>query len=441
MTSVLDVTETLPPHPRPGMRSVVRYPRRAAGPPPPPSWLTASIHAPAHVRSKEKTSEVHHTKPHRTDGLPGLQRPDEGSLLHTALKSLAQNWEWHTHYNQYYLATLPSILKSTLLGYVAVYGPDTGIGLEGLKLLFLSQDELSGATNTDEVTHLDLSGVLGRSITLQQLEHFLHPSSSTYTTRDSISQALPTLADEPAESWEQEAPRKLIPFMTGLRFTNLTHLSLAHPAPTASWARLLRTAAHLSTLTHLSLAYWPTPCLTPNAKTTTLRSSQGPVFSYGASSIYSASDDDWVEAAGILRRLSRATYCLTWLDLEGCGSWISALKWDVEGEGIEWNGGWRRVEEVIATQGRPDVVDAVIRTVEAQKQLANGLPSPDTHQDPNDADRGWDMEEERAQYRLRKRAQLRRERDLKAREVARWVRAKRAQAGGLFCRFVLEDEA
>jgi hypothetical protein len=113
---------------------------------------------------------------------------------------------------------------------------------------------------------------------------------------------------------------------------------------------LLNLLSHLSTLTHLSLAHWPIPTLTPHALSAKMRhpKHKSLSFSYGGTDTYSAYENNWDEASGMLRRLSRATYCLKWLDLEGCSDWFPALSWDsVNSDGTyatsgpEWNGSWR----------------------------------------------------------------------------------------------------
>lgn len=140
-----------------------------------------------------------------------------------------------------------------------------------------------------------------------------------------------------------------------LRFPNLKYLSLAHPnRAAANWGSLVNLLSHLSTITHLSLAHWPTPTLMPNSinarvQHPTIKSLS---FAAGGTDIYSADENNWVEAVNILRRLSRATYCLKWLDLEGCGEWFGALSWD--GYTLQddkpfrtlstWNGSWRDIE-------------------------------------------------------------------------------------------------
>jgi hypothetical protein len=90
----------------------------------------------------------------------------------------------------------------------------------------------------------------------------------------------------------------------------------------------------------------------------------------GGSHFYSDLDDDWQEAANILRRLSLHTYSLTWLDLEGC-AWLPALTWRSDAlqsvsrsghdpdvwqyhtasPGPDWNDAWRRVAYLHVFQG------------------------------------------------------------------------------------------
>ncbi|KAF2647938.1 hypothetical protein K491DRAFT_671419 [Lophiostoma macrostomum CBS 122681] len=118
-------------------------------------------------------------------------------------------------------------------------------------------------------------------------------------------------------------------------------------------------------------------------------SKHGGAVALGGSHFYSELDGDWHEAANILRRLSKNTYCLQWLDLEGC-AWIQALTWEPEDTsssttrrttrarglghaaladsgnrrradaaweasaahvGPDWNGAWRQVEYINMFQG------------------------------------------------------------------------------------------
>lgn len=182
-------------------------------------------------------------------------------------------------------------------------------------------------------------------------------------------------AAEVAESWEEEAEdvaRPLASLAANLsipHFTNLSRLSLARPGAWASWPELLKISPHLNKLTHLSLAHWPRPSMTPNAATTSMVSNITTV-SLGGSHFYSDLDDDWHEATNILRRFSINTYSLQWLDLEGC-NWLKALSWrsddlvsvsrsDHDPEewryhtaspGPDWNDAWRRITFLNFFQG------------------------------------------------------------------------------------------
>jgi len=144
-----------------------------------------------------------------------------------------------------------------------------------------------------------------------------------------------TKHDSLLDSWEDDASLYAPSIPVGLggsRFPNLTRLSLAHAGQYASWRQLLSLSTHLSTLTHLSLAYWPVPTTTPNSKTAFITHNHASI-SLGGTHIYSVLDQDWHEAANILRRFSNNTYCLKWLDLEGCNEWLPALTWTGEEAG------------------------------------------------------------------------------------------------------------
>ena len=90
----------------------------------------------------------------------------------------------------------------------------------------------------------------------------------------------------------------------------------------------------------------PNPTMSPNSATAYRETPQGNVNA-GASNFYSSFDNDWTEAASILRRLSKSAYCLKWLDLTGCFPWVQALTYDQ----IDWFGAWRALETVKIGQG------------------------------------------------------------------------------------------
>ena len=436
---------------RPVGGRVVRGP---PGPAPPRSWLTASIHAPQHLKDKARVAE--RAAPDRLDRLPGAEIPDKSSLLHQCLKTIARNWKWHVNYDQYYLALMPVKVKGILLSYIAVYGDRESLDINSLRILFLDETELEGATGGEEITHLDLSGAIGQPLTFKQLDQYFAPSTTNTNTNTNTQPPPPTI-DQPhpqhqlLESWESlaEPSTTLLshPLLPTTPFPTLTHLSLSHPNPNAnstSWPRLLTFAnSHLATLTHLSLAHWPTPSLTPHAtaKSATTSSKYAPSsVSYGCSDYYSTTlDGDWSEAAGVLMRLSRATYCLTWLDLEGCGAWLEALRWEAKqdeggrggGGGVEWCGGWRGVETVRVHAGwMPEGLGLLHGDEKTEPgsvvrdKLENGAEKG------NDSHMEWDVEDERRKYYARQDLDAWENVQRLARDVQRSVRMKRLMGGG-----------
>ena len=127
---------------------------------------------------------------------------------------------------------------------------------------------------------------------------------------------------------------------------NVHERSLSHPPSTISWPRLITAAKHIPTLTHLSLAYWPVPALTPNAKTAVVASKYARDIQYGGTNYYSHSlDDDYSEATAVLKKLAERLYSLEFLDLSGC-KWLRALTWhggEDRGPGIDWAHTWPKL--------------------------------------------------------------------------------------------------
>lgn len=288
-------------------------------------------------------------------GLPGAYQPAQGSLLDMSLRQLAVDWEFQRSYNCYYIFALPNHLKVALLAYLARwYG--SGVSSADLRAILLpwtedpSEDSeghdtpspIPQTTVNVDITHLDLTNSLGHSLRLRELSDFLFPSRSSTPSQL-----------QPQESWD--APASQTPTVPPALLPNITHLSLAldpRHAPNLSWRHLLSFAAHFSsTLTHLSLAYWPEPTLTPNARLSaaTFTSPTGRTIQYGGTGPYSHSlDEDWSEAVLVLRRLARNLYGLEWLDLTGCASWaLPALTTQAEHDSVDWVGDWGRVETVL----------------------------------------------------------------------------------------------
>jgi hypothetical protein len=277
-------------------------------------------------------------------------------MIDMVLRRFALDWEWQREYCQYHLYGLPTHLRIALISYLV--STNEGVSLRDLQAILLPppdvpeyQDDPALAPDVvnEDISHLDLSGSLGRALKLSDLSRLLFPRSTKSTA-------------DLQESWD-DAPSPGIPHPL---LPNLTHLSLAlDPTPSSpsssptpiSWRHLLALAPHLRNLTHLSLAFWPEPALTPNARLATVVSPvTGRPVQYGGTGPYShsldADADGWAEQVLVLRRLSRALYGLEWLDLTGCGEWFPAL-WASAGEGdaVDWVGGWGRVGTLVMYPG------------------------------------------------------------------------------------------
>lgn len=425
---------------------------------------------------------------YRLERLPGATFPPENGLVRLLLKSMALNWMWHVEYDGQFLGVLPNRIKVLLLSYIAIYARNQPLGqlMQGLKPLFIRDaakgDEEDGISqdNESDISRLDLGGALGRWVTFKQLIRELIVSQRQVTD-SAVSKgkdAVPLSWEDDYADEDETTPGTLsLPKSPskGLRFENLHYLSLAHPNPAnVNWKSLINLLSRLSTLTHLSLAYWPVPTLTPNAMNARIRHpTQSSIsFSYSGTDAYSAMENNWAEAAGVLRKLSRVTYCLKWLDLEGCDDWIPALNWeDTDGDdgvyapgstGPEWNQSWRNIEYVRLGPGWLPRLDAIenYNSEPAKVMNAAGL-SPQNpplqaqsrslewsiHATPRDLrgenpssssqDLPWDVEEERIKYRQSKELELLREAVHSAKSVQRHILDIRKQGRGKWIHFSL----
>ncbi|KAL2754438.1 hypothetical protein ACRALDRAFT_1076150 [Sodiomyces alcalophilus JCM 7366] len=360
LRQILQIPETPPPPPRRPVRVDDQGRRLPPGPRPPRSWLERHDNAPRPGR-RSKGGDERHVDFHK---LPGAYSPERGSLMDRLLRQMVSGWDFQSVYNRYYLASLHSRVRSLLIEYLSLWG-DRGVTVADLKSILLPvplvEDERDAHTNNadahveahDRSQHsgseqypnseilaslnkdlyiLNLSGSVGRSITIRELTNTLFPPE------------LKSFAETVHDSWDAAdtlpLPQQLLP--------NLTHLSLAvspSESPTVSWKQLLALASKLPTLTHLSLAYWPEPSLTPNAKFTTVVGAQGRAYRYGGTGPYSHTvDDDWSEAIILLRKLSKSLYRLEYLDLTGCGAWFAALMHNSDGTQIDWTGDWGKMQ-------------------------------------------------------------------------------------------------
>lgn len=226
---------------------------------------------------------------------------------------MGRNLDWHLAFDHAYLSTLPVELKSQLLSYVAVHS-GRGISKSGLDWLFLEPQDsgLEGSSGSYDVTRIDLTRSLGRSVQLSELD-------KVWTSRHELPMAT-TASGTVLDSWEDDLDMNSLSLTSVLRFPRLTHLSLAHPSLNISWQDLLAFSSHLGSLTHLCLDFWPRPAL--------------PEMQSGSMHDKSLFDDPVVrrkqseeeeESAIILRLLSRNTPSLKWLSVAGCHSWFDAL--------------------------------------------------------------------------------------------------------------------
>lgn len=280
--------------------------------------------------------------------------------------------EWHDMrdiYDDDYFSGpdgLAQHLKTGLLAFLSVYGPPV-ILIEDLEVLFrdfMSGDELYPGANGVSHLHLgyvtnpvrDRKGYKGLANFLfggDYLRYFAESKHDYVRKNTDLETKVPDSWDVEDEEDMEAQPSLSIKTINAPRFSSLTHLSFAH-AHFASWRFLLRDLTpHLTQLTHLSLAYWPQPCLTPNARTATISSPMGHV-DVSATSFYNAMDGDWTEAVAVMQQLGKDLLCLKWLDLEGCsleGGWAQALMYSGSRQ-IKWGHTFSGLETLIIGQGR-----------------------------------------------------------------------------------------
>lgn len=279
-----------PPPPRPRIQVGIPRRNRIPGPPPPASWLAP----PEEVSEEPVFCAQEPTTSHDVHHLPDLPDIAPHRLAHAALVEVAQNWDFHTVYDQHYLYALRPGLKALLLSYIAAHDPGA-LRPDHLRLLFRDDDD-------EDFTHLDLSRALGPSLTFKDLRSLF------------LEKRVAAVASPVTDDWDiaTATPGRA-------RFAGVTHLSLAWPAASeASWARLMAFVQCVPTITHLSLAGWVRP-----------------------------------GEPGVLRRFARLLLCLKWLDVSDCPAALyEALK------EVEWDRAWRGVETVVCRQGEeiPDKV-------------------------------------------------------------------------------------
>ncbi|KAL2008507.1 hypothetical protein VTN00DRAFT_6701 [Thermoascus crustaceus] len=500
--NLLEIPETPPPRPPPDRPAAARRVgvgggggigqrrvRRTPGPPPPPSGFVGDISDTSDSNTTQRKDDeeedvIAGRVLYRLQRLPGVIFPEKGSLQDIVLRSMARNWPWHLDYDGTFLAELPGRIKVLLLSYLAVYHyGDVCEGdrnwdqkqmlgkkrMQGLWPLFLKPSEMGEEDDDEqrlelekideEISRLDLSGATGRSMSLKQLMNELLVSQKV----DVPSARLKKKEDHVPSSWDEEASSdsdtpsttpalSKTPTQT-LRFSNLRFLSLAHPDPArANWSSLLNLLSHLSTITHLSLAHWPVPTLAHPSSTSTRHKRNTSLSRIDTED----ESNNWAEASRVLKRLSRSTYCLKWLDLEGCGEWFGALSWNgrylnpnsagggaeeivYTNPGPEWNGSWRDVEWV-------DLGPGFLPESEEESQM--GLERDSSSNNAGDNWRGVTFEDTLRAEQDRVRARRRREMQMemyravmrRAKEVERHVLQVRKEGRGKWVRFSFGGE-
>jgi hypothetical protein len=382
-------------------RRNARGQRGPAGPPAPRSWgLASSCFAPARITSLarqemedalvvefdlgfSRIAKINDQK------LASHKLPSKGSLKYYSLKTMAKAWpEIKEYYYPEDFECLETGIKSALLTYLGRYQME--INREDLDILFRDRD-------SKDLKRLDLTDIVGKQLTVKDVSKFLANPKNSPTIRD-IDQTMTTVSsaihEDKFESWEDEAnlieAQLISKTIGGSAFIHLTHISLANPGPNVSWSDLLELAPKLNLLTHLSLAYWRTPLLRRDTSISTPEALQR--LGLGRSrSVSEAERTDWDEPAHVLRSLSKSTYSLEWLDLEGCNEWLPALAvsdghgsaipnspthstvssssdedalWRdgivAQAKGPDWNGSWSKLKYVrIAPQWLPGNVSIV----------------------------------------------------------------------------------
>jgi hypothetical protein len=175
-----------------------------------------------------------------------------------------------------------------VLSYLTLYGKRGSLDVKSFKILF--QDSGEGTTAWEDIRFLDLTELLNDGFTLNDLAKSLkRPTRQLVDELEqfNIVDCEPKLTGNQAatgvvlDSWEEDVDedgdvQAVLPAQLKTPyFRNLCRLSLAHPGGWASWPDLLKASPHLNKLTHLSLAYWPRPTVTPNAVASSVLSKFG----------------------------------------------------------------------------------------------------------------------------------------------------------------------
>ncbi|KAK9472856.1 uncharacterized protein V1510DRAFT_364640 [Dipodascopsis tothii] len=209
-----------------------------------------------------------------------------------------------------------------LLAYLARYSP-TGVGLDGLNVLFRYEDDEQ--TDVDDLgADLDALSVLDRALDSDNERvsalDLSFQIDDLYLSLADLARFLSPKPPGEGETW--------LALMAAHTFPALTALSLAYPStnsPTKLWSTLLALLRACQTVSVLSLAGWPIP---PDMFYST-PSTQAQFYPAGSSFT-------------TIRSLSRVSLCLKWIDLSYC-SWVDEHLM----ASAEWRSGWRNVGTIV----------------------------------------------------------------------------------------------
>ncbi|EEY14872.1 conserved hypothetical protein [Verticillium alfalfae VaMs.102] len=329
LRQILQIPETPSPLPRRPLRNDANGRRLPPGPRAPQSWSVQRSNL-ARQLGGHSTDHAVHAEFHQ---LPGTYAPARSSMTDLLLRKMALEWEFQGVYNQHYLSSLHSRLRSSLIAYIGTADAMTKGGMQIL---------VSEAVNelNNDLLLFSICPLITHSLSSRADRRALPPRLA----------ALSRLCRTPGTRLTRRLCRQAPPQID----TPVASPCAPRTPPLLRGKQLLALAAKIPTLTHLSLAYWPEPSLTPNAKFSTIAGAQGRDVPYSGTGPYSHTvDDDWTEAIILLRRLSKHLYGLEYLDLTGCSAWYSVLTYDQDGDRIDWEGHWGKMTTLRLRYGFP----------------------------------------------------------------------------------------
>ncbi|CAI4214827.1 unnamed protein product [Parascedosporium putredinis] len=238
----------------------------------------------------------------------GEYSPADRSMIDVVLKHVAREWRTLGPLEDLGLWALPDRSRQVLVRYLEAYhGPD--VGVSDLRAIFVPDGSVESGVFSENayLTHLHVPSSALTASTFPSLISMLFPKAPDR-------QGLAALEEEPQDSWDSAeldfAMLSLSPAACSRADSPLLAIDPAiyqgQGAPGSSlgvlpsWRHLLQLAKKMPGVTHLSLAFWPEPSRTPNAKFASVVGPQG-------------------------TSIHQSWYQLQYLDLTGCAAWFQAL--------------------------------------------------------------------------------------------------------------------